>query len=121
MATKNPLTPSKKDSERKRIKSGQTQTRAKSSLDSSLRNLEYKSTNVNFALKPSPAFEGLQLPSKKEVLERLFYLLDNDNPGMNRSLKSIVDQVLSEVVLIYEKVPMLLKENSANFQDDLIA
>ena len=63
-----------------------------------------------FDLQPLERFSGLNLPSKRDVLQRFFYI--RDNSISNRKSHSIATKIYEELQAIYAKVPVIMKKKS---------
>ena len=63
-------------------------------------------------LTPIAAFDGKRLPSNSEVLQRLFYVKDQDLT-CNKSTRSLIDQIFPEIEALYAKVPCPMKRKDS--------
>ena len=65
------------------------------------------------------SFYKKQLPSKKQVLQHLFYLKSEEMKG--KPLKDITDRVLEEIIMIWDqaKIPTLAIKNSVKKLENL--
>ena len=112
MSEKHPTSPSKFQPVAKRPNSAQGKpivTRGATAInpESVLRRFD------TLVLRPIASFDGTKLPTNAEVLQRLFYVKDNEDTKMNASTKSLIDRILPEIESIYSKVPceMQRKDN----------
>ena len=60
----------------------------------------------DIVLKPISQFDGKNLPSNADILQRMFYERDFNNPTLKKSTKEIVDNIFPEIEAIYQKVPV---------------
>ena len=101
MSAKKPASPLKNLPDPKRPKTP-IETRGASAINIESVTRKYFSVTM----KPIKEFNQLMLPTNANILERIFYVNDFENPKNTRSIKEIIDQILPEIVAIYAKVPV---------------